>query len=176
MRFRACLALTAAVLLTAHASAQRDPATALREQAAWQALDAGDTRRAADLFRQAIAADPATGRLYLGAATAAYLERRDDEAREALERAIALDGSLVGARALLGQVLHRNGRLNDAIRTYEELVRRAPGERGARATLERWQREAELHDRMQQAVGERFTVSFEGPPEAEAARLALEAL
>ena len=51
-----------------------------------------------------------------------------------------------------------------------------PDDRDARATLERWQREADLHDRMQQAVGSHFTVSFEGPAEAELAAEALESL
>src|SRR2546427_544345 len=49
-------------------------------------------------------------------------------------------------------------------------------DRDARATLERWRRESELHDRMQQAVGTHFTVSFEGPAEADLAAEALEVL
>ena len=59
---------------------------------------------------------------------------------------------------------------------YETLVAMTPDDRDARATLERWQREAELHDRMQQAIGSHFTVSFEGPAEAELAAEALEVL
>ena len=51
-----------------------------------------------------------------------------------------------------------------------------PGDRDARATLERWQREADLHDRMQQTIGSHFTVSFEGPAESALAAEALEAL
>ena len=52
----------------------------------------------------------------------------------------------------------------------------APDDREAQATLDRWRREAELHDRMQQAVGSHFTVSFEGPAEAALAAEALEVL
>src|SRR5205085_11946087 len=43
-------------------------------------------------------------------------------------------------------------------------------------TLERWRRESELHDRMQQAIGTHFTVSFEGPADADLAAEALEVL
>ena len=80
------------------------------------------------------------------------------------------------ARALLGQVQYRLGDRLLALRTYERLVAMTPDDRDARATLERWQREAELHDRMQQTVGSHFTVSFEGPAESALAAEALEAL
>src|SRR5437867_6280623 len=42
--------------------------------------------------------------------------------------------------------------------------------------LDRWRRELDLHDRMQRAIGSHFTVSFEGPAEAELAAQALESL
>src|SRR5437868_6693591 len=44
------------------------------------------------------------------------------------------------------------------------------------ATLARWRREVELHDRMQQAIDAHFTVSFEGPAEEALAREALASL
>ena len=107
---------------------------------------------------------------------AAALERRDADARDAFERALALDPKLVRARAPLGQVLYRMGDLPRAIQTYELLVADVPDDRDAQATLERWRRELDLHDRMRQAVGLHFTVSFEGPAEAALAAKALEAL
>ena len=107
---------------------------------------------------------------------AASLERRDADARDEFERALALDPKLTQARALLGQIQYRMGDPSLAIRTYETLLALTPDDRDARATLERWQREADLHDRMQQAVGSHFTVSFEGPAEAELAAEALELL
>src|SRR5262249_39985036 len=63
-----------------------------------------------------------------------------------------------------------------AIRTYELLLEASPDNPDARATLERWRREADLHGRMQQAIGTRFTVSFEGPAEAALAAEALDIL
>jgi hypothetical protein len=107
---------------------------------------------------------------------AAALDRRDTDARDEFERALALDATLAQARALLGQVQHRMGDFTGAIRTYEVLLAANPDDREARATLERWQRELDLHERMQQAVGSHFSVAFEGPAEAALATEALEVL
>jgi tetratricopeptide (TPR) repeat protein len=164
------------VILAAAPSAQVDPRTALLERAGWDAVAAGQARVAAEAFREALAVDPKNGRLHLGAGMAAALERRDADARDSFERALWLDPKLFRARAPLGQVLYRMGDLAGAIRTYEILVADAPDDRDARATLDRWRRELELHDRMRQTVGSHFTVSFEGPAEASLASKALESL
>lgn len=161
---------------SAAADAQIDPRTALVERAAWAALDAGQAHAAADAFREAIAADPKNARLHLGAAMAAAVERRDQDARAECERAIALNPKLDEARFLLGQIQYRTGDALLAMRTYEDLLALSPDHREARATLDRWRRELTLHDRMQQAVGAHFTVSFEGPAEAALASEALEIL
>jgi tetratricopeptide (TPR) repeat protein len=168
--------LVAPFLVCAVLGAQIDPRTALVERGAWSALYAGHARAAAEGFREALAADPKNARLHLGAGMAASLERRDTDARDELERAIALDPKLAQARALLGQIQYRMGDPALAIRTYETLLAMTPDDREARATLERWQREAELHDRMRQVIGSHFTVSFEGPAEAALAAEALEVL
>src|SRR5712691_5706876 len=160
-------ALVIVCAVAAVARAQIDPRTALVERAAWSALNAGRAHAAADAFREAIAADPKNARLHLGAGMAASLERRDADARDEFERALALDPKLTQARTLLGQIQYRMGDVQSAIRTYETLLDLAPDDRETRATLERWHREIDLHDRMQQAVGSHFTVSFEGPAEAE---------
>src|SRR6185503_2406582 len=76
----------------------------------------------------------------------------------------------------LGQMQHRMGDALAAVRTYETLLMLSPDDREAKATLDRWRRESELHDRMQQAVGSHFTVSFEGPAEAALATEAIEVL
>lgn len=172
----AFLNLCVALLLTLALPAQIDPRTALLERDGWDALAAGRAHAAADAFRQALVADPKNARLHLGAGMAATLERRDADARESFERALTLDPRLISARALLGQVLYRMGLVPDAIRAYETLTTEAPDDRDAQATLERWRRELELHDRMQQAVGSHFTVSFEGPAESALATQALESL
>src|SRR6267378_4385139 len=164
------------LLAAAPARAQIDPRGALLERTGWDAITAGQAHAAAEAFREAIAADPKNARLHLGAGMAASLERRDADAKDEFERALALDPKLTQARALLGQMQHRMGDGPGAIRTYELLLELAPDNRDAQATLDRWKREADLHDRMRQAVGSHFTVAFEGPAEAELASEALEYL
>jgi tetratricopeptide (TPR) repeat protein len=173
---RTALALALTVLAGTGPAAQIDPRAALLERGAWEALNAGRARAAAEAFREALASDPKNARLHLGAGMAAALERRDQDAKDALERAIALDRRLTPARTLLGQIQYRLGDFAGAIRTYEGLVALAPDQRDAQATLERWRRELDLHERMQQAVGSHFTVSFEGPSEAALAAEALDVL
>jgi len=176
MTRNAIAALLLASALTAGLGGQIDPRTALVERAAWTALNAGQARAAAEAFREALAADPKNARLHLGAGMAAALERRDADARAEFERALALDPKLSQARTLLGQIEYRTGDLQGAMRTYETLLELAPDDREARATLDRWRREIDLHDRMQQAVGSHFTVSFEGPAEEALAAEALDVL
>jgi tetratricopeptide (TPR) repeat protein len=174
MRF--CLAALAPLVLAAAVWAQIDPKTALLERGAWAALNAGQAHAAADAFGEALAADPRNARLHLGAGMAAALERRDADARDEFERALALDPKLPQARARLGLIQYRMGDPASAIRTYETVVAENPGDTDAQATLDRWKREAELHDQMRQAIGERFTVSFDGPREEALAAQALESL
>jgi tetratricopeptide (TPR) repeat protein len=178
-RFQALAALLVPALLPAPAAGQIDPKTALLEQAGLEALEAGDARRAAAAFDEARTADPKNAMLHLGAGAAAYLERRDEDARLALEHAVALDPGLREARRLLGLVIRRQGDLSGAIRIYEALVAAVddePTRAGTLETLERWRRELALHDRMDHALGDHFTVSFEGPAEADLAERALASL
>lgn len=169
--------LTIGLVVSGHAvDAQRDPQTALLEKTGWDALAVGDGRQAADAFRAALAADPMNARLHLGAGAAAYLERRDAQAKSALERALSLAPRLSDARRLLGRVLYRMGDHPGAIRIYEELVATEPDDRSSGEMLARWRRESELHQRMQQNVNERFTVLFEGPEQAEMVPSVMDAL
>jgi tetratricopeptide (TPR) repeat protein len=153
--------LVAALAMPSPAFPQADPGAALLERAGWQAIAAGQAEAAAGAFRQAIVADPANARLQLGAATAAFMQRRDEDAKRALDRALTLDSRLADAELLMGQVLRRLGDLPAAIRVYEKLA----SDSTAQATLDRWRRELELQQKMQLTVGDHFAVSFEGPPD-----------
>lgn len=157
-------------------AAQVDPQSALLARAGWAALDRGDPSAAAAAFRDALSASPRDARLHLGAGLAAARLRRDAEARDHFEAALALEPSLSDARAQLGLVQHRMGDLLAAIRTYETLVAETPDAPDAAATLDRWRREQALHDRMHDAIGSHFTVSFDGPAEATLADEALASL
>ena len=169
--------LAAALVLATPALAQTsDPRVAIMERSAWDALAKGQAKIAGDIFKQALASDPNNAQLHLGAATAAYADRRDDDAKSEVERALSLDPKLETARQLLGQVLRRNGDLLGAIRTYETLARDNPADAASQATLERWRREFDLQLHMQQAFGGHFAVSFEGPAEEALAGKAIESL
>lgn len=146
------------------------------EQDGWNAIKAGRAQVAADAFKAAIALDPKNARLYFGAGVAAYLQRRDADAKASLEQALQLDPKLTDARAQLAHVLRRQQDFQGAINLYEVVVTEVPGDAGARDTLDRWQRELDLHERMRLAVGDHFTVSFEGREDADMAAKALESL
>src|SRR5690242_19224610 len=111
------------------------------ERAAWDALSRGDAKGAADIFKRALASDPNNAQLHVGAASAAFADRRDGDAKSELDRALGIDGRLASAQKLMGQVLHRKGDLLGAIRSYETLLQNAPGDAVASAALERWRRE-----------------------------------
>jgi hypothetical protein len=169
--------LLAALACAAPAAAQTsDPRIALMESAAWNALANGQPKTAADIFRQALTSDPNNAQLHLGAATAAYADRRDDDAKGEVDRALGIDPKLAPARQLLGLVLHRRGDLLGAIRVYESLAADRAIEKTAQATLDRWHREFDLQLRMQQSFGDHFVVSFEGPAEEALAAKAIASL
>src|SRR5215467_2331533 len=170
------LALIAAFGTATPAPAQSDPRTALLERAGWDAVTAGQLDVAAEAFRQAVTADPRNAQLHLGVATVAFMQHRDDEAKGALEKALAIDPKLARARSLMGAVLYRSGDLPGAIRVFDTLTTDRPDDKDARATLDRWRRELELQQRMRQQVGDHFVVSFEGPAEETLAAKALESL
>ncbi len=156
--------------------AQVNPLVDLLAQDGWKALAAGQAAAAAKIFQQALAIDANNPELYLGAGTAAYLDRRDEAAQIALERALQLNPALPLAREVLGLVQYRRGDLFGAIRTYEPIDRSQPQNQQAIERLERWRHELDLHNRMDTMVSSAFTVSFEGEANTELAALALASL
>jgi tetratricopeptide (TPR) repeat protein len=168
-----------ACCLTAAASAQIDPRTAMLEQAGFDALNAGQIDRAVAAFTDALTSDPKNAQLHLGMGVAAYLQQRDSDALRELTRAIEIEPQLADAHEFLGLTLHHQGDLFGAIRSYEDWLAAAPpsaGTKRAAETLARWRRELDLRDHMQETLGDHFTVSFEGPAESDLARSAVDSL
>ena len=159
-------------LMVASAWAQTDPKTAMLARDGWDALARNQPHQAAAAFREALSRDPRNADLHLGAGAAAFLERRDQDARASLERALELDPTTSRAREVLGLVLYRTGDVLGAIRAYERLPNTREYE-PARIRLEGWRREFDLHSRMTSVAGAWFTVSFEGEADAELAARAL---
>lgn len=156
--------------------AQNSPRVAMLEQAGWDALKRNDLPLAAATFKEAITLDPKNAALRVGAGMAAFLQRHDAEAKSYFEQALVLDSRLTVARLQLGMVARRQGDFQEAIRQFEIVAAEDPGNADVRETLDRWKRERELHERMRLEVGDFFTVSFEGPEDAELAAQALESL
>jgi tetratricopeptide (TPR) repeat protein len=160
-------------IAAADGRAQTSPRAAMLEASGWDALEAAHYEQAASIFREAIGGDQDNPRLHLGAALAAFALRRDTDARAALDRLLDLEPRSRMGRELLGRVLYRTGDLDGAIRTFDALVADGATETSITTTLERWKREAELHERMHVAVGNGVTVAFEGPDDAKLAERAL---
>ena len=142
----------------------------------WDHLDAGRPREAAAAFEEALRRTPQEPVLLVGAALAAHLLGRSDEARRYLVDALRIAPALTPASVLLGEVLYRTGDLDGAIATYQQALAHAPEHPQITAKLEAWRKEAALHDRFGRKLGDHFTVLFEGPAEAALAQKAVEIL
>ncbi len=163
-------ALAASALLAGAPAAQRSQAEL--ERAGWQALNAGRLDDASSIFGEAVTRSPsATG--LLGAALAAHLRTRHEEARQHLVAALRMEPSLTPASLLLGEVLHRMGDVDGAILVYEQARARAPDHPQLLKKLETWRKESALHSRFGQRLSDHFTVLFEGPAEAALAERAV---
>jgi serine/threonine-protein kinase len=97
-----------------------------------RSLTRGDAERAAELYRQAIAADPAYAPAYAGLAGTYLLlwgqgflaaDEALLRARAAVERALELDEALAEAHAALGSVLVGELRFEDAEREFERALK-----------------------------------------------------
>ncbi|MEN3339877.1 MAG: hypothetical protein V7647_3553 [Acidobacteriota bacterium] len=152
------------VATLALAGAQALPQGPLR--AGWEALQRGDAEQAAVAFRQAVAADPRDAAALAGAGAAAHLLGRDDEAIAFLKRALSRDPEFVYAAHLLGEIAYTQGDLDLAIKSYERVIKVAPGNRAVYQQLDAWKKEAALHDGFVTRPGVRFNVLFEGPAQA----------
>src|SRR5688572_27234526 len=163
-------------LMGAPTIAQIDPRTTLLEQSAWKALESEQPESAAAAFREALATDPKNPRLHLGAAVAAFIQRRDIEARAFVDRALSLDPTLPAARELLGRLFYRAGDIDSAILAFKALVEEGGGGAALAETLDRWRRESDLHRGMYLAGRAGFTVAVDGPGDDALAQRALDSL
>ncbi len=102
-----------------------------------RSLTREDMESAADLYRQAIAADPAYAPAHVGLAGTYYLLWFDQgflavkealpQARAAVERALELDETLGEAHAALGMVLRAELRFEEAEREFQRALELNPG-------------------------------------------------
>jgi Tetratricopeptide repeat/Peptidase MA superfamily len=137
---------------------QEDPA-----RAGWEAIQRGDGEKAASAFRAVLANNPRDVRALEGSALAAHLLGRDDDAMSALKRAEQIAPDDAYPPYLLGPLAYGQGDLDLAIKSFEKVVKLAPGNRNVYQQLEAWKKEAALHDTFTARPTARFTVMFEGP-------------
>lgn len=174
------LTLIATILLPVLAAtpgfAQSTPRSAMAAQNGWAALNAGHPQKAADDFALALQDDHRNPLLYLGAGLAAFLLQHDDDARAALEQALALNPALPDASRLLAEILRRHGDLAGAIKLYQQALTASPNRPELQAGLERLQRELARRQQSRESLSDHFTVEFQGPAEQALADRALEML
>lgn len=107
---------------------------------------------------------------------AALNQGRTEEARVLWTDALRADPALTAASLALGELFYRGADLDSAIATYERALAYAPKHPQLNKRLEAWRKEAELHSRFGQRLGDHFTVLFEGPAEARLAERAVAVL
>ena len=172
----ALLLLTTLGPLALTASSKQQRSGAQLAKAGWEALNAGRVQEAAAAFDEALRTGPQTPSTLLGAGVVARLQGRTDDVRRLLVDALKIEPSLTPASLLLGSVLYQSGDLDGAIETYQRALVFNPNHPQLTKQLEAWRKEAELHSGFRQALGDHFTVMFEGPAEAEMASRAVAVL
>ena len=95
-------------------------------RAGWDAIREGRNQEAAEAFSLAIDADPRDPSLHLGAGLAAYLLGKPTVARQSLEHAISMSPGFTTASLLLGDIIYRDGDIDEAIRVDEAAPKHDP--------------------------------------------------
>ena len=146
------------LMLALAQSGSQDP-----KRAGWEAIQRQDGEKAASSFRAVLANNPRDVEALTGAAMAAHLLGRDDEAIRYFKRAIEIRPDFVYAHFYLGQIAYSQGDLDLAIKSWETVVKLQPGNPQIYKQLQEWKKEAALHETMNTRPTARFNVMFEGP-------------
>jgi tetratricopeptide (TPR) repeat protein len=163
--FPEVLARTIALILIILASATSVDAqsnAAELNAAGWKALQQKNAELGALLFAKALVLQPNDPISMFGAAAAAYLQGRIDEARWRLGRALDLDPRLTEASRLLGEIAYQSGDVAAAIATYERALRHAPNDAGLARALKAWRDDADVHGAFTGRRDQLFTILYEG--------------
>ena len=172
MNLRTFLVLVV-LLATVPAEAAQLPSPRTPDQLAQDGaafLQAGRYRDAFDAFAAAANARPREVSFYVGASSAAAMLGQLADAQRWVERALQLQPSYTSASILLGQVLFRQGKLQEAVAVYETGLKYAPGNALLTQSLAEWRKEADLQNNFFARRGAHFSVFFEGPSDDVVAR------
>jgi tetratricopeptide (TPR) repeat protein len=173
---RAAAAALLVVVFAAEARGQRPPVEAAK--AGLQALQSGDTDKAAAIMREALARHPRDPQLLLGSGVVAQAQGRERDAIALLTQALQIEPRLAVAAAILGELLYRQGDVDRAIVLYERALPDASAAvNGAmRQRLDAWKQEAALPQNHEALKHDRFSISFDGPAQQELATRAIRVL
>jgi tetratricopeptide (TPR) repeat protein len=159
------LALALAGLFVSTVAAQTRAQSGAAVRQGVEALNNGDIDRAAAIFREALGRYPDDPQLLFGAGVAASLQGHDQEAIPLLKRSLQIEPRFAQAAIMLGELLYRQGDLDEAIRLYERALAGSPP--GAapevRQRLQEWRKEAALPQNHAAVKDDRFTIMFDGP-------------
>jgi tetratricopeptide (TPR) repeat protein len=159
------------------AHAQRAPRSV--DVIADEALQAFEEKRFGDAlvaFTKALALTPEDASLWFGKALSAFMLSQNDVAEPSLTRALKLKPQMVQAAILLGELQYQDGRVADAVATYEAALAYAPNDSGLIARLDQWRKDSRFSARLYTSRGAHFRVLFDGPEDDAMARRAVEYL
>ena len=142
----------------------------------WKMLERGEGARAAKAFAEALALKPNDPVLLFGAGSAAYVDRRPQDASSHLRRALEFNPRLTGASRLLGELVYADGDVAQAITIYEKALKHAPDDPHLAKRLAAWRTDADVHRNFDERQLGRFKVMFQGHADAPLARQATEML
>ena len=145
----------------------QDGVTAIDERRFGDALEA---------FTQAAKLSPRDPSLAMGAGVAAFRLGQNEAAEQWFQQALKLDASYTAASEWLGELQYRQGRVKEAISTYEAALKRTPQAPNLEQRLADWRKESSLQDRFYESRGAHFSVLFEGPADESLARRTVERL
>src|SRR5258705_944583 len=159
------LALVALLTVSPAALAGAQPATPEALEKGFQALQNGDTDKAASIFREALTRNPRDPELLFGAGVIAKDQGRDQDAIGLLKQALQIEPQFAQAAAFLGELVYRQGDVDLAIKMYERALPNAPASvsEAMRQRLAAWREEASLPQNHTAIKDDRFTISFDGP-------------
>ena len=178
MPFRARLVFAASILLVPAALFAQRPARDV-ETLANQAVAALEEKRfgdALEAFSEAAKLAPRDASLAFGVGIAAFMLGQNDDAEAWFVRSLQLDPAFLGSSMWLGELQYREGRIKEAIATYEAALKRTPDARELETRLAGWRKETALQDRFYESRGAHFSVLFEGPADEALARRIVERL
>ena len=118
-------------------AAPQGPAPSAQVAEADALLRQGQTARAMELYRGALAGAPGLASAWAGLGRASFEQGAHDQAATHLRRAVRLRPASVRYRLLLAGALTRAGQSTEARREYEEVLRLDPSNSVARRMLER---------------------------------------